>query len=467
MPPSEFLDKLMGKVSGYDARIRPNFKGPPVNVTCNIFINSFGSIAETTMNNTDSGLSHGSEELPDGCADVHHAVGELWLHDERPDLRVGRERRRAGGGWPDAASVHPEGGERPQILHQTLQHWQVHVHRGPLPPGASDGLLPDPDVHPVPAHRHPVLGVLLDQHGRRPRPGGPGHHHRAHHDHAELGIPSLPAQGVLREGHRHLDGRVSAVRLFGAAGVRRCQLHRSPAQRTPSLPPAAATHEGGRRRRRSFQLPGFGLRRGPRVPAEGRHGGHQGQQQQRAGGGRAAREEHRGNEKTLHRPRQTNRHGVARGLPPRLPHLQHFLLDHLQNHSQRRHTQTIKHNDRKDTIYSNDCPPLLYLDPPLLLLFCVLLFITYLHPFSSLRLFSSPSSSPLPHLIRLLVLFLLFSPTILLLTHLLVLLTFLLLSPLSLNIFVFLIYSSSSLQDGTQQSQTHSQSTPPLPPDRK
>ncbi|KAJ3587323.1 hypothetical protein NHX12_010921 [Muraenolepis orangiensis] len=29
MPPSEFLDKLMGKVSGYDARIRPNFKDRP------------------------------------------------------------------------------------------------------------------------------------------------------------------------------------------------------------------------------------------------------------------------------------------------------------------------------------------------------------------------------------------------------------------------------------------------------
>lgn len=26
-----------------------SFAGPPVNVTCNIFINSFGSIAETTM----------------------------------------------------------------------------------------------------------------------------------------------------------------------------------------------------------------------------------------------------------------------------------------------------------------------------------------------------------------------------------------------------------------------------------
>ncbi|XP_033864060.1 glycine receptor subunit alpha-2 isoform X1 [Acipenser ruthenus] len=49
MSPSDFLDKLMGRTSGYDARIRPNFKGPPVNVTCNVFINSFGSVTETTM----------------------------------------------------------------------------------------------------------------------------------------------------------------------------------------------------------------------------------------------------------------------------------------------------------------------------------------------------------------------------------------------------------------------------------
>ncbi|KAK9537705.1 hypothetical protein VZT92_005294 [Zoarces viviparus] len=49
MSPSDFLDSLMGHTSGYDARIRPNFKGPPpVNVTCNIFINSFGSVSETT-----------------------------------------------------------------------------------------------------------------------------------------------------------------------------------------------------------------------------------------------------------------------------------------------------------------------------------------------------------------------------------------------------------------------------------
>ncbi|CAB1328840.1 unnamed protein product [Coregonus sp. 'balchen'] len=49
LSPSDFLDSLMGRTSGYDARIRPNFKGPPVNVTCNIFINSFGSVTETSM----------------------------------------------------------------------------------------------------------------------------------------------------------------------------------------------------------------------------------------------------------------------------------------------------------------------------------------------------------------------------------------------------------------------------------
>ncbi|KAI8495440.1 Glycine receptor subunit alpha-3, partial [Branchiostoma belcheri] len=44
--PSVFLDNLLKK---YDARIRPNFKGDAVNVSVDIFVNSFGSIAETTM----------------------------------------------------------------------------------------------------------------------------------------------------------------------------------------------------------------------------------------------------------------------------------------------------------------------------------------------------------------------------------------------------------------------------------
>nr|NP_001165353.1 glycine receptor precursor [Ciona intestinalis]BAI66458.1 glycine receptor [Ciona intestinalis] len=41
-----FLDNLF---NGYDQRIRPHHKRSPVNVTVNIFVNSFGSIAETTM----------------------------------------------------------------------------------------------------------------------------------------------------------------------------------------------------------------------------------------------------------------------------------------------------------------------------------------------------------------------------------------------------------------------------------
>ncbi|KAM4706424.1 glycine receptor subunit beta isoform 1-T1 [Discoglossus pictus] len=43
---SNILNRLLVK---YDPRIRPNFKGIPVDVVVNIFINSFGSIQETTM----------------------------------------------------------------------------------------------------------------------------------------------------------------------------------------------------------------------------------------------------------------------------------------------------------------------------------------------------------------------------------------------------------------------------------
>ncbi|KAJ8338465.1 hypothetical protein SKAU_G00374310 [Synaphobranchus kaupii] len=110
MPPSEFLDKLMGKVSGYDARIRPNFKdpqgmtleaahkkGPPVNVTCNIFINSFGSIAETTMDYrvniflrqqwNDPRLSY--SEYPDDSLDLDPSMlDSIW----KPDLFFANEK---------------------------------------------------------------------------------------------------------------------------------------------------------------------------------------------------------------------------------------------------------------------------------------------------------------------------------------------------------------------------------------
>ncbi|XP_029581772.1 glycine receptor, alpha 4a isoform X2 [Salmo trutta] len=98
--PSDFLDKLMGKRSGYDARIRPNFKGtlsPPVNVTCNIFINSFGSITETTMDYrlnvflrqkwNDPRLAY--QEYPDDSLDLDPSMlDSIW----KPDLFFANEK---------------------------------------------------------------------------------------------------------------------------------------------------------------------------------------------------------------------------------------------------------------------------------------------------------------------------------------------------------------------------------------
>ncbi|NXH77527.1 GLRA4 protein, partial [Hydrobates tethys] len=97
MPPSEFLDKLMGRTSGYDARIRPNFKGPPVNVTCNIFINSFGSVTETTMDYrvnvflrqqwNDPRLAY--REYPDDSLDLDPSMlDSIW----KPDLFFANEK---------------------------------------------------------------------------------------------------------------------------------------------------------------------------------------------------------------------------------------------------------------------------------------------------------------------------------------------------------------------------------------
>ncbi|XP_068813263.1 glycine receptor subunit alpha-4 isoform X2 [Struthio camelus] len=95
--PSDFLDKLMGRTSGYDARIRPNFKGPPVNVTCNIFINSFGSVTETTMDYrvnvflrqqwNDPRLAY--REYPDDSLDLDPSMlDSIW----KPDLFFANEK---------------------------------------------------------------------------------------------------------------------------------------------------------------------------------------------------------------------------------------------------------------------------------------------------------------------------------------------------------------------------------------
>ncbi|NXL02440.1 GLRA4 protein, partial [Mesembrinibis cayennensis] len=97
MSPSDFLDKLMGRTSRYDARIRPNFKGPPVNVTCNIFINSFSSVTETTMDYrvnvflrqqwNDPRLAY--REYPDDSLDLDPSMlDSIW----KPDLFFANEK---------------------------------------------------------------------------------------------------------------------------------------------------------------------------------------------------------------------------------------------------------------------------------------------------------------------------------------------------------------------------------------
>jgi len=52
MSPSDFLDKLMGRTSGYDARIRPNFKGMQKNQQQNntSFVDLFHFVTADCMN---------------------------------------------------------------------------------------------------------------------------------------------------------------------------------------------------------------------------------------------------------------------------------------------------------------------------------------------------------------------------------------------------------------------------------
>lgn len=62
-----------------------------------------------------------------------------------------------------------------------------------------DGLLPDPDLHPVRPDRHHLLGELLAQQERDARQGGAGCHHRAHHDDADVVDERGPTQDILRQ----------------------------------------------------------------------------------------------------------------------------------------------------------------------------------------------------------------------------------------------------------------------------
>lgn len=72
---------------------------------------------------------------------------------------------------------------------------EVYLYRGTLPPGETDGLLLNPDVHPESADCDPVLGFLLDQHGCSTGTCRSGDYYSAHHDHTELRVTSVTSKG--------------------------------------------------------------------------------------------------------------------------------------------------------------------------------------------------------------------------------------------------------------------------------
>ncbi|XP_035515396.1 glycine receptor subunit alpha-3-like [Morone saxatilis] len=96
MSPSDFLDKLMGRTSGYDARIRPNFKGIYLSIHCNMY-NLSGIVLETTSDYrvniflrqqwSDPRLAYA--EYPDDSLDLDPSMlDSIW----KPDLFFANEK---------------------------------------------------------------------------------------------------------------------------------------------------------------------------------------------------------------------------------------------------------------------------------------------------------------------------------------------------------------------------------------
>uniref|UniRef100_A0A8C1S525 Glycine receptor, alpha 2 n=1 Tax=Cyprinus carpio TaxID=7962 RepID=A0A8C1S525_CYPCA len=101
MSSSDFLDALMGERQLLNSSVFNmmlfSCEGPPVNVTCNIFINSFGSVAETTMDYrvniflrqkwNDPRLAY--NEYPDSSLDLDPSMlDSIW----KPDLFFANEK---------------------------------------------------------------------------------------------------------------------------------------------------------------------------------------------------------------------------------------------------------------------------------------------------------------------------------------------------------------------------------------
>ena len=71
-----------------------------------------------------------------------------------------------------------------------------------------DGLLPDPNLHPVRPDCHHLVGLFLAQQGRHAGPRLPRRHHRADHDYSHVIYQRCLAKDFLRQIHRHFPRHV-------------------------------------------------------------------------------------------------------------------------------------------------------------------------------------------------------------------------------------------------------------------
>ena len=124
-------------------------------------------------------------------------------------------------------AVFPSSVARTSVSHRTTECRGVPVQGRSVRVETRHRLLHDPSVHPEHPHRHPVMGVLLDQHRgvSRSRVHRPAH--RADDDDPKHRA-GVAAEGQLREGDRRVDVYVPTLRIRVAARVRRRQCPLAP-----------------------------------------------------------------------------------------------------------------------------------------------------------------------------------------------------------------------------------------------
>jgi len=106
-------------------------------------------------------------------------------------------------------------------------------------------LLPDSALHPQPARRHPVVGLVLDQ---RRRQSGARLHRPANSPHVDDPVDRhqrVAAASQLRQGDRRLDVGLSRVRVCRARRVRHGQRLRAAQVRSDEAAARTAARAAG------------------------------------------------------------------------------------------------------------------------------------------------------------------------------------------------------------------------------